>query len=311
MKTRTYYINSVVILIFIGFMPSAKAQDTIIKLWPELIPNQLKTTEKEVREETDILRFSNVQEPTIEVYLPAKANANSMAMLIFPGGGYHILAYDWEGTDMAKLLNTKGIAGIVVKYRLPDSKSLKDQFKVPLQDAQRAIRLVRANAGNFNIDAQRVGIMGFSAGGHLASTLGTHFNEEVYSKQDTIDAISARPDFMALIYPVISMQEGITHQGSRNNLLGQQPAKEQIQHFSNELQVTKDTPPTFLVHAQDDKVVPVENSLLFFKALQDKGVPASMHLYPKGGHGFSLALKNDYLSGWTDQLIRWIQSLDM
>ncbi len=294
-----------------GVLQFAKAQDTIIKLWPKNIPNQLKSNEKEVREQNDILLISNVQEPTIEVYLPSKRNSAGKAVLIFPGGGYHILAYDWEGTDIAKFLNAKGIAGIVVKYRLPDSKSLKDQYNVPLQDAQRALRIARSHAADWNFDKNKIGIIGFSAGGSLASTLGTHYDENVYEKQDNMDNLSARPDFMALIYPVISMKKGVTHQGSKDNLLGKNPTQELIDRFSNELQVTKDTPPTFLVHAEDDDVVPVENSLLFFQALKDKGVSASMHIYPTGGHGFSLALKNNYLSDWTRQLILWIESLGL
>ena len=290
---------------------SLKSQDTIIKLWPKNIPNQVNNGEKEHIEQGDILSISNVQDPSIEVYLPSKRNANGKAMVIFPGGGYHILAYDWEGTDIAKFLNSKGIAGIVVKYRLPDSKSLNDQYEVPLQDAQRAMRIARAHAGDWNFDKNKIGIIGFSAGGSLASTLGTHFDEEVYKKQDDMDDLSARPDFMALIYPVISMKEGVTHQGSRDNLLGKNPSQELVERFSNELQVTKNTPPTFLVHAEDDGAVPVENSLLFFQALKDKGVSASMHLYPTGGHGFSLALKNNYLSDWPRQLFLWINSLGL
>lgn len=287
----------------------ANAQDTIINLWPNTIPNQVKSNEKEVHDKTDILRISNVQDPSIDVYLPSKKNANGKAMLIFPGGGYGILAYHWEGTDIAKLLNAKGIAGIVVKYRLPNSKTLNNQYDVPLQDAQRAMRIVRSHATEWNIKENKIGIIGFSAGGSLASTLGTHYDDEVYQKQDSLDDLSARPDFMALIYPVISMTEGVTHQGSKDNLLGKNPSQELVDRFSNELHVTEDTPPTFLVHAEDDTAVPVENSLIFYKALRDKKVPASMHLYPTGGHGFSLALKENYLGDWPRQLILWTESL--
>ncbi|MDP5228975.1 MAG: alpha/beta hydrolase [Cellulophaga sp.] len=289
-------------------MMIGNAQDTIMPLWPSEIPNVIKNTQKEIKEYTNILRISKVQEPTIEVYLPSKRNANGQAMLIFPGGGYKILAYDWEGTDMAKFLNSKGIAGIVVKYRLPDSNSSSMPHFAPLQDAQRAIKMVRANAKAWNINAEKVGIMGFSAGGHLAATLGTHFNEKVYENQDAIDTLSVRPNYMALIYPVITMQDSTTHKGSKNALLGEKPTKEMVHHFSTELQVTDKTPPTFLVHATDDAAVPVENSLLFYKALKAKKVSATLFIYPEGGHGFSFGYENEFLKDWTHQLSRWLAS---
>ncbi|MGB6151785.1 MAG: alpha/beta hydrolase [Pricia sp.] len=293
------------------FGATAMAQDTIMPLWPkDKIPNRIESNEKEQHVFKDILRISNVQEPTIEVYLPAKANATGKAMLIFPGGGYGILAYDWEGTDIAKFLNGKGIAGIVVKYRLPSDASQNEKFNVPLIDAQRAIRLIRSKADDFNIDPGKIGIIGFSAGGHLASTLGTHFNEKVYDPIDEADTQSARPDFMALLYPVITFTQNTKHSGSQKNLLGDNPSTEMLERFSNELQVTAETPPTFLGHATDDGGVPVENSLLFYQALKDKGVSTTMHIYPKGGHGFSLALNDSHLSGWPDRLYDWLESLD-
>ncbi len=285
-------------------------QDTIMSLWPkDRIPNRIESDEKEEHKRNGILRISAVQEPTIEVYLPAKSNANGKAMLIFPGGGYGMLAYDWEGIDIAKFLNGKGIAGIVVKYRLPSSKSQKDKHHVPLIDAQRALRLVRSKAESFHIDADKIGILGFSAGGHLASTLGTHFEEKVYEPIDTVDQQSARPNFMALGYPVISFGE-MTHGGSKKNLIGENPNMEMVDYFSNEKQVSENTPPTFLFHASDDTAVPVENSLLFYQALKDRGVSATMHIYPKGGHGFSLARKDAHLMGWTERMFEWMESLD-
>ncbi len=287
------------------------AQDTIMPLWPrDKIPNRIESDEKEEHVSEDILRISKVQEPTIEVYLPAKKNATGAAMLIFPGGGYGILAYDWEGTDIAKFLNGKGIAGIVVKYRLPSDRSQTEKWNVPLIDAQRAVRLVRSKAKKMNIEPDKIGIIGFSAGGHLASTLGTHFDEKVYDPVDDADATSARPDFMTLVYPVITFTQTTKHSGSQKALLGENAKQEMLQHFSNELQVTSETPPTLLVHATDDTGVPVENSLLFFQALKDKNVSATMHIYPKGGHGFSLAHKDRHLRGWTERLFEWIESLD-
>ncbi|MCM4171580.1 alpha/beta hydrolase [Arenibacter sp. TNZ] len=286
------------------------AQNTILPIWPNDIPNSIKTDEKEEVVSADIIRIAKVQVPQIEVYLPAKKIATGQAVLIFPGGGYSKLAYDWEGTDFAKLLNAKGIAGIVVKYRLPSSKSQTEIHKVPLQDAQRALRTVRSKAAEWNIDPDKIGILGFSAGGHLASTLGTHYNEEVYPKKDAIDNLSARPDFMTLAYPVITMGEPNTHGGSRKKLLGENPSQKMVDHFSNELQVTADTPPTFLLHATDDPGVPVENSLLFYAALRKNKVPTEMHIYPTGGHGFALGLQDPHLATWTDQWVGWLNSLN-
>lgn len=297
------------LLIFI-ITSQAMAQDTIIPLWPnDKIPNRIESDEKEVKKQNGIYRISKVQEPTIEVYLPAKSNASGEAVLIFPGGGYGILAYDWEGTDIAKFLNGKGIAGIVVKYRLPSSKSQTDKHNVPLIDAQRAVRLTRSMADDFNIAANKIGILGFSAGGHLASTLGTHFEEKVYDPIDNADQQSARPDFMALGYPVISFGPS-THKGSKKNLIGENPTPEMVKYFSNEKQVSENTPPTFLVHSGDDTAVPVENSLLFYQALKNNGVSATLHVYPTGGHGFSLVRKDEHLRGWTERMFEWIQSLE-
>ncbi|NHF59534.1 alpha/beta hydrolase [Flavobacteriaceae bacterium TP-CH-4] len=297
--------------IFMLIQVSLRAQDTIMPLWPQdKIPNRIESGEKEVREVNGILRISKVQQPSIEVYLPAVSNATGEAMLIFPGGGYGILAYDWEGTDIAKFLNGKGIAGIVVKYRLPSDTSQEEKHLVPLIDAQRAMRLVRSMATDFHIEPDKIGIIGFSAGGHLASTLGTHFNETVYEPMDAIDAESARPDFMALGYAVITFGETSTHKGSQYNLLGENPPADLVTYFSNEKQVTENTPPSFLFHAMDDEAVPVGNSLDFLKALKDKGVPATLHVYPKGGHGFSLARKDSHLRGWTERMFEWMEALE-
>ncbi len=290
---------------------SLSAQDTIMPLWPNEIPNQKASNEKE-KVETDRFDWvTNVQNPTIEVYLPTRSNANGQAVVIFPGGGYYGLAYDWEGIDMAKALNSQGVAGIVVKYRLPISKSItEDKEVVPLQDAQRAIRLVKSKAAEWNISEGKIGIMGFSAGGHLASTLGTHYNDKVYEKQDAADELSARPDFMALIYPVISMDDSTTHSGSKGALIGDKPSAELANRFSANKNVTADTPPTFLLHAQDDDGVPVENSILMFSALKKEGIPVTMHIYPKGGHGFSLALQDKRLKNWITLLYDWLDNLE-
>jgi acetyl esterase/lipase len=285
----------------------AFAQNHTLPLWEGTPPLQNNMNlEEEVRQE-GIIRIANVQNPTIEVYLPTKQIATGEAVVIFPGGGYGILAYDWEGTDFAKWLNAQGIAGIVVKYRLPISKSLTDPKEVPLMDAQRAIRLVRQNAAAWSIDPAKVGVMGFSAGGHLASTISTQYLHEVNRTKDAIDALSARPDFSILVYPVISFRDAAVHSGSRKNLIGENASQELIDRFSGELNVNAETPPTFLVHAQDDKGVPIENSLLYYQALHKHGVKASLHIYPTGGHGFAFGLNKGAVETWREVLLAWIE----
>ncbi|WP_312077284.1 alpha/beta hydrolase [Chryseobacterium sp.] len=280
----------------------------IIPLWGEQIPNQKVTQEKETSVEKTIIWIENIQKPTLEIYLPSKKIATGKAVVICPGGGYRGLAYDGEGTDIAKWFNSKGIAAFVLKYRVPASKSLIIPHEAPLQDAKRAMRLVRSNAKKWNINENQIGIMGFSAGGHLASTLGTHFDSEDKLSKSDIENISARPDFMILIYPVITM-EAFGHQGSRENLLGMKPSQELLKYYSNEIQVTGKTPPTFLLHCSDDKTVPVKNSLVFYEALQKEKVESEMHIFPKGGHGFGLAIGKGHLENWTDNLYEWILSL--
>lgn len=288
-----------------GFM--AFSQQHSLPLWTGNPPLQNPSDLKEEATQQGILRIANVQTPTIEVYLPTKQIATGEAVVIFPGGGYGILAYDWEGTDFAKWLNAQGIAGIVVKYRLPVSKSLTDAKEVPLMDAQRAIRLVRKNAEAWNINPSKVGVMGFSAGGHLASTLSTQYTHQVNLSMDDIDTLSARPDFSILVYPVISFRDAAVHAGSRKNLIGENASQELMDRFSGELNVNGQTPPTFLVHAQDDKGVPIENSLLYYQALHKHGVKASLHIYPTGGHGFGFGLGKGAVESWRDVLLKWMQ----
>lgn len=284
-------------------------QENTLKLWPANIPNQQTTDEVEIHENREILWITYVQEPTIEVFLPAKKGATGRAVVICPGGGYTGLSYDSEGTDIAKWLNSQGIAAFVLKSRLPNSKSVITSYKAPLQDVQRAIRLVRHNAEKWNISKDKIGIMGFSAGGHLASTLGTHYDEEIDFDGDDIDSLSARPDFMVLIYPVITMNPSYTHQGSKDNLLGENPDQELVDFYSNETQVDKETPPTFLVHTTDDDSVPVMNSILFYQALSKESIYSEMHIYPEGGHGYGLAIGMGYLQTWNDRLADWLEGL--
>ena len=299
------------IAFFLFISVKAQGQEKLL-LWTEgVVPNQKVSQEKERITETDIVRIENVQNPSIEIYLPSKSIRTGKAVIIFPGGGYRFLAYDWEGTDFAKALNASGIAAFVLKYRLPTSESIIDPKWAPLQDAQRAIRLVRFHAKKWSIDPNKVGIMGFSAGGHLASTLGTHYDREtlVHSK-DSIDHFNARPDFMALIYPVITFDKKHYHGGSKNNLIGPNASADLVYEFSNDLNVNPNTPPAFLVHSADDKAVPIANSLLFYNALIKNGVSAEMHLYPKGGHGYALARGKGSLEDWPQLLFNWIHELN-
>jgi acetyl esterase/lipase len=243
--------------------------------------------------------IQKVSRPTIQVYLPAKARATGAAIVIIPGGGYAGLTWDFEGLQQASYFIDHGIAAFVVKYRLPSDQTMVDKSIGPLQDAQQAIRFVRQHAAEWNLDPDRIGAIGFSAGGHLASTLATHFDKDYI---DNPDHISLRPDFLVLVYPVISMDEKITHMGSRVGLLGEHPSEEKIRLFSNELQVTKDTPPTLLLHAADDRLVDVANSVVFFDALRHAGVPVEARLFEKGQHGFFLLPRDR----WQGAIIDWL-----
>jgi acetyl esterase/lipase len=283
------------------------AQSYTLPLWNDEIPNYKKTDEVETRDTTNAVRIGYVQQPDIAVFLPSRGIATGQAVVICPGGGYRILAYDKEGTDIAKWLNSKGIAAVVLKYRLPISKSNIIPHKSPLLDAKRALRVTRYYAEKWHIKKDKIGIMGFSAGGHLAATLGAHFDEGKPDADDPIEAMSARPDFMILIYPVMTFSHSFMHKGSRDALLGEKPDPALVEFYSNELHVQTNTPPTFMVHAGDDQAVPVENSLLFYHALKEKGISAELHIYPEGGHGFALALDKGYLATWPDRCIDWLR----
>jgi acetyl esterase/lipase len=286
---------------------STAGQNTILPLWEDDPPNYRETGEVTIWDTSDIVRIRNVQLPDIALYLPSKRNATGEAVVICPGGGYARLAYDWEGSDVARWLSSQGIAAFVLKYRLPGSKSNIVPHKSPLLDAQRAIRLVRFNAKLWNVDPGKVGIMGFSAGGHLASTLSTHYDAGNPDSSDPVDMVSCRPDFSILVYPVISFSSEFSHSGSRKNLIGEDADQELARYYSNELQVTGDTPPAILIHSQDDQGVPVENSILYYKALRVNNIPSELHIYPYGGHGYSLANGKGHLSTWPDRVIQWIR----
>ena len=257
-------------------------------LWPNGAPGALGS------EESD--------RPSVTVYLPESNGANS-GVVVCPGGGYGMLALDHEGKQIAEWLNARGVAAFILRYRLGS----RYHHPIELGDAQRAIRLVRFHAGDYGVAADRIGIWGFSAGGHLASTAGTHFDKGNADAADAIDRVSSRPDFMILAYPVISLNTPYTHRGSLRNLLGDNPDPKLAASLSNETQVTAETPPTFLFHTSTDPVVPVENSVLFYLALRKAGVPAEMHIYERGQHGVGLAQSDPMLSTWPSRLADWMK----
>ena len=269
------------------------------------IPNSKPTPNEEKM--TGWGQMIDVSRPELEVFLPAKVKANGASIIIFPGGGYVGLTWKTEGPSMGRFFQDYGIAAFVVKYRLPSEKTMADPSLGPIEDAEQAMILVREHAKEWHLDPNRVGIIGFSAGGHLASTLGTHFGTDYVANPEHINL---RPDFMILCYPVISMDPAIAHMGSRIALLGQHPTADKVRLFSNELQVTKETPPTLLLHAADDRLVDVDNSIRFFEALRHAGVPVDMTIFRKGEHAFVLLPRDQWLSivigwiqgnGWTNQ----------
>lgn len=275
-----------------------------INLYDGTIPGSRPAAEEEkcvVSADNDSI-VSKVSVPKLTVYLPPADKAKSSAVIICPGGGYQVLVINREGHKIARAFNDQGVAAFVLKYRLPDDNIMTDKSTGPLQDAQKAILTVRQRASEWNIDPCKIGIMGFSAGGHLASTAGTHFKKSLV---DNINGTSVRPDFMILIYPVVSFSDSLTHMGSRTNLLGATPSAETIRYFSNELNVMDSVPPAFITHAGDDRSVPVSNSLLFYNALKEKSIPAEMHIYSSGGHGY---LKTPPFGEWFGRCIFWMQS---
>ncbi|HEY4875093.1 MAG TPA: alpha/beta hydrolase [Puia sp.] len=263
------------------------------------------TEKSEFTKDWNILIVSNITRPTLTAFLPPKEKANGSAIVICPGGGYSIVAAGHEGYDVAKRLNEFGIAAFVLKYRLPEDSIMINKEIGPLQDAQRAMQIVRENAAAWNIDEHRIGVMGFSAGGHLASTVATHFNKPVIENKKNINL---RPDFAVLIYPVISFtNDSFANIGTRDQLLGKNPSKEKEIEYSAELQVNAQTPPSFLVHAEDDDVVKVQNSIWFYEALQKFNIPSELIIYPKGGHGFGLNIKTTK-DDWMERLKNWMDS---
>lgn len=290
------------LLAFLVLVALTTNAQEIIHLYSGPVPNSRSTDIKEAQSERPGGMFFNVIDPTLEIYLPEKGRATGSAVIICPGGAYGVVVYQGEGIRTAREFAKNGIIAFVLKYRLPNDATMVDKKIGPLQDAQQAIKTVRENASRWEIDPHRVGIMGFSAGGHLASTAATHFQKALIENRNQTNL---RPDFQILVYPVISMQENLTHADSRRNLLGANPLPEIINLYSNELQVDEDTPPAYITHAGDDSVVDVDNSILYYEALRHHHVPVEMHLYPKGSHGFVLFQEAD---DWMTPLFKWMKN---
>jgi acetyl esterase/lipase len=297
-------MKNTVLFLFLAISIHTAAQ-SIIPLYPGAVPNSKPYAMKEIRMEANglLVGFRKISQPTLAVYLPDEKIATGAAVIICPGGGYEMESYRLEGTVIAEAFLRKGIAAFILKYRLPSDSIMIDKSIGPLQDAQQAIKTVRMHAGEWKINPAKIGIMGFSAGGHLASTAGTHFDKSYVPNEEKTNL---RPDFMILIYPVISMKDELTHRGSRNALLGKTPTKELMDLFSNEMHVNSNTPPTWLTHTGDDNVVTVENSIRFYQELIRNKVPSEMHLYPKGNHGFILFQPTDE---WMQPLFNWMGKL--
>ena len=305
MKTKTI-TPCLAFLLALSFVSVPSLAQTSIPLYKDSIPNSIAGVDEEtsIINKDSVLIISKVSRPTLTIYLPPKEKQTGAAVIICPGGGYWVLAAGHEGADVARRFNEMGIAAFVLKYRIPNEKTMVNKEIGALQDAQRAIQVVRENAKEWGINKKAIGIMGFSAGGHLASTAGTHFKTAYINNPKNT---SLRPDFMVLVYPVISFTEAIGSKSSGEQLLGKNPSPAKIEEYSNEMQVTKKTPPAFLVHAKDDGVK-VENSLAFAAALKKKKVPVSMHIYEKGGHGYGMHNKTSDIL-WMDLVEKWMKQM--
>ena len=295
--------GSLILLITFLFLDAA-AQD-FIPLWPEgRKPN---SNGWKVADSLYNERIWRVGTPGMFAFVVPKSENKGAAVLICPGGGYERLSHLYNGFNFAKWFNSIGVNAFVLIYRLPHQQDLQQRQLAPLQDAQRAIKIIRANANKWNIKTHQLGVMGVSAGGHVASTLGTH-NKDVSLVNDAVDTFSYRPDFMLLLSPVISMGQ-YAHPGSKRNFIGPDSTRATIEKYSNELQVTAYTPPTFIVHALNDSSVKVQNSLLFYNALIDKRINASIHVFPHGGHGIRLDDNPGSTDLWLDLLEKWLKEM--
>jgi acetyl esterase/lipase len=267
----------------------AAASEKTVLLWPDGAPG--------AQGDEDI------DKPALTIFVAPGENATKTAVVIAPGGGYEHLSWAKEGTDFAQWMSARGVTAFVLRYRLGP----KYHYPVELEDAQRAIRWVRSHASEYGVAADHIGMMGFSAGGHLTATAGTHFDDGKVGDADMVERQGSKPDFLLLAYPVITFEEPAVHSGSKKYLLGADPDPKLVELLSDETQVTKDTPPTFLFATTDDKTVPVMNSVMFYSALVKAGVPVEMHLFQHGSHGVGLAAANPQLSVWPDLMAKWMR----
>ena len=297
--------RNLLIAVFLGLCLMGNGQQPVPQQTKEILLYE-KTEEivgeEHIRDQGGNLIVTKVTNPSLTPFIPPDGSKAKAAVIICPGGGYHNLHIQREGFRVAEAFSKQGIAAFVLKYRLPDEEIVTDKSFVPLKDAQRAIQLVRENAEQWGIAPDKIGIMGFSAGGHLASSAGVHYDSIlVENKQNT----SLRPDFMILVYPVISFNDSIGHVGSKDRLLGQHADEGLVKFFSNELHVNAGTPISILFHTGDDTIVPVENSLRFYNKIQKNNIPAELHNYSKGGHGFG---STPLFEEWFNQCIRWMRA---
>lgn len=305
LKMKNFLIITLVFVISVKHF----TQDETIFLYPNGVPGLKEELIKEDSKTINgITRVKDVTRPALYVFKP-KEKTSDAAVIICPGGGYAILAIDHEGYDIAKWFNDRGVTAFVLKYRLPQSNLFNNSEIRPLQDAQQAIRIMRGSSEKYGVSPNKIGIMGFSAGGHLAATTSTHFKTQVGEITDS--SLDVRPDFSLLIYPVITFSNSITHSDTRKNLIGTNPSAEKVELYSNENHVTKETPPAFLISTMDDGVS-VENSILYFLACKKNGVPAEMHIYEKGGHGYALKKKGrGPVETWTDRMEDWLKDRNL
>jgi acetyl esterase/lipase len=293
------YLYFVIVLLCL----KVTAQHKKIAIYSDTIPCASNLPMQEVSNTISIKE--RISSPQLWYYPTEKFIQNTAAILVLPGGGYQNLAFKKEGTEVAKWLNTLGISAFVLMYRTPYWESSSCKKEIPLSDAKQAMRIIRHRASEWNINQNNIGVMGFSAGGHLAATLSTQFDYGNQDRTDSLSSFSTRPDFSVLIYPVISMRKAYTHMGSRQSLLGENPTNEDIIAYSNELQVKTDTPPAILIHASNDRAVHAENSIMYYKALLEKNIPAALHIWEDGGHGFGLHREKGSVKSWPDTVHQW------
>ena len=290
-------------LILLVFYWGISAQHQKIHLYSDTMPCASESVLNEITNTVSIQH--KISTPQMWVFPTKDSSASAPAVLVLPGGGYRNLAFEKEGIQVAKWLNTLGISAFVLMYRTPYWESVSCKKEIPISDAKQAMRIIRYRASEWNINPNKVGVMGFSAGGHLSATLSTQFDYGNQDETEPLASVSTRPDFSVLVYPVISMRKAYTHMGSRQSLLGENPTNEEIIAYSNELQVKTDTPPAILIHASNDMAVIAENSIMYYKALLEKNIPVALHIWEDGGHGFGLYREKGSVKSWSNTVQHW------